>query len=71
MEKIITRDGTESGWEHLEGYKYRATGVTVEGKRFSITSSQWYFISSLNLWRGSKWLIDFEGKKYLIQRVYN
>ena len=48
-----------------------ATGVDRNGKRFRITSPNWFHISCINVWRGSKWGIRADGKRKLIQRIYN
>lgn len=50
--------------------RYVVTGVTTCNKRFSYTYQDWPSANGINLYRGSKWLLR-EGKRYLIQRVWN
>lgn len=57
-------------WEVKENDTYAVTGVTTAGERFTHSTTSWAHASGINLWRGSKWLVR-DGKKYLIQRVYN
>lgn len=49
---------------------YVVTGVKRDGKRFALTTSSWLYASSINLYRGSKWLYR-GGKRKLIIGVYN
>lgn len=70
MESPIKRVGERVEWTHKDGDLYKATGVLVNGKRFEpIISDNWLHIRSINLYRGSKWLLR-DGKSYLIERVY-
>lgn len=57
-------------WNHLPTDQYMATGVDRNNKRFKIVSSSYDYIRSLNLWRGTKWLIR-NGKRHRIQTVTN
>ena len=65
--KIITN----GSWEQQDGDIYVATGVDTRGKRFkAIKSKSWFHISCINLYRGNKWL-QRDGKRYLIESVWN
>lgn len=57
-------------WNHLPTDQYMATGVDCNNKRFRIVSSSYNYIRSLNLWRGTKWLVR-DGKRHRIQTVFN
>lgn len=70
-QKIITKKDGVSTWKPNPTYKYSATGINRAGKRFSIISKDWKDISGINIFQGSKWLIDETGKKHLICRIYN
>lgn len=50
---------------------YIAIGVDKGNRKFSIKSSNYYFITMLNLWKGNIWEINETGKKKLIKRVNN
>ena len=52
------------------GDTFAATGTDRSGKRFKITSTTWFQIECINIWKGSKWLVR-NGKKILIQRFSN
>ena len=59
-----------SAWVQQAGDLYLATGVTADGKRFRVSNVSWRYIQSINLWKGSRWLVR-GGKRYLIDRVTN
>lgn len=71
MNKVFTRhsDGSVS-WECTLNDKYVVTGVTVDGKRFKKTFDDWRMARSINLYRGTKWLLR-DGKRYKLQTVNN
>ena len=46
----------QASWFHNDQTKYVATGVDVDGKRFSTTFSSWPHVNGINLYRGSKWI---------------
>lgn len=71
MDPKIFRTDTQITWTHHKDFKYKATGVDKEGKRFRIISRNWSYIQGLNLWRGNKWLIDSAGKSHKITTIYN
>lgn len=56
---------------HFEGAVYHVTGVDVYGKRFKIVTSSPRHCMGINLWRGSRWQVQPNGKRKLIERVYN
>lgn len=51
------------------------TGVTTNGKRFRqkypYDESGLFMTRGINLWRGSKWREDSDGKRELLARVWN
>lgn len=65
----IDKDGNKN-WKVRRGDVYVVTGVTTNGKRFSIKAELWANAQCINLFRGSRWLLRY-GKRYLLQRVYN
>ena len=69
--KIIYQRNGVSAWDNNPAYKYKATGIDRTGKRFSICSKDWYYINGINVFQGSKWLVDENGSKHLICRIYN
>jgi hypothetical protein len=60
----------QKSWTHIQGDQYVATGIDRNGKRFRRVSSNWMYISGINTWKGSKWLVR-GGKRFLIQRIEN
>ena len=59
-------------WNTSDVKEYHVTGVTAySNKRFKIVCLTWRHAGGVNLWRGSKWAVDHNGKRHLIQRVYN
>ena len=58
-------------WDSRKDDEYVVTGVLVNGKRFKpIRTHSWAYANGINLYRGTKWLVR-DGKRYIIQRVYN
>ena len=58
-------------WLPEKGDVYVVTGVLVNGSRFKpIRTASWPYARGINLYRGSRWL-ERDGKRYLINRVYN
>tara|TARA_R100001594_G_scaffold149891_1_gene209080 strand:+ start:501 stop:848 length:348 start_codon:yes stop_codon:yes gene_type:complete len=58
------------------GYKvvdkmYHVTGVDRDGKRFKIVTASARHADGINLWNGTVWEVDGEGKRTMIRRVYN
>jgi len=66
---IERADGTLH-WAQQPGDQYVVTGTDTRGKRFRLTCPSWRVADSVNLYRGSKWLLR-DGKRYLIVQVYN
>lgn len=62
-------EGTKT-WISKPGDTFTVTGVDRSNKRFKITSTSYGYIKGVNVWRGSKWL-NRDGKRFLIQRVFN
>ena len=53
------------------GDKFVVTGILRNGRRFkAMTFDTWRYASSINLWRGSVWLLR-DNKRTLIRSVYN
>ena len=58
-------------WVHTDGDLYVVTGVDRWGTRLKpMRYKSWHHVAMINLWQGSKWL-ERDGRRYLIQRVYN
>jgi hypothetical protein len=60
----------------LRDYEFfDVTGVTVYGKRFklrySATRTGFYTAFGINLYQGSVWGVKSNGKRVLLNRVYN
>lgn len=55
----------QASWFHDGNTTYLVTGVTVDGKRFNQTHSNWAQANGVNLYRGSKWIMR-EKDKYTI-----
>lgn len=73
MPKSLSPIKTENGvtsWDMHPDDKYLVTGVDRNGKRFRIEGNHWSYLSHINLWRGTKWLIR-NGKRYKISTVFN
>ena len=50
---------------------YHVTGVDRDGKRFKIVTSNKMHAEGINLWNGTVWEVDCDGKRTMIRRVYN
>lgn len=50
---------------------YVITGVNVYGKRFRISTDNAIHAQGINLFRGSVWWENENGKRTLLKRVYN
>ena len=57
-------------WYSQETDSYDVTGITVDGKRFKLTTTKWWHANGINLFRGSVWLVR-DGKRTLVKRVWN
>lgn len=66
---FFTEDGKKT-WVHVPGDKYVVTGVDCSGKRFRIETENWHHAKSINVWRGTRWLLR-GGKRWMIGSVYN
>lgn len=62
--------GGRKCWNSLPGDMFHITGVDRGGKRFKIVTSNWIHASSINVWRGTRWLVR-GGRRYVIQRIHN
>ena len=51
--------------------EWHVTGVTTDGKRFKRVYKTQFTALCINLWRGSVWAVDRNGKRKLIKRVWN
>lgn len=71
MSPFQKTEGGNNSWHSMPGDSYIATGVYVRGGRFKpVHCSTWSHCQAINLYRGSRWLVR-DGKRYLIERVYN
>jgi len=70
IDSTFTKTAGQVNWIPQEGDTYLVTGVDVRNRRFTYSSNRWTLAQGLNVYRGSKWLIR-DGKRHLIQRVYN
>jgi hypothetical protein len=61
---------SDGGWSVMPGDRYLVTGTDVHGRRFRWWCATWPQCKGINLFRGSRWLLR-DGKRYLIDRVYN
>jgi hypothetical protein len=50
---------------------YIVTGVNVKGQRFRKVYDNKYLAMCINLWRGSVWEVQPDGRRKLIKRVMN
>jgi len=50
---------------------YLITGKTIKGQRFKINTTNYIHAMGINLYNGSVWSIDQNGKKQLIKRINN
>ena len=50
--------------------KYKITGVDRDGKRFRIFTDNQVHAFGINLWKGSVWILDNQGRYRLAVRVY-
>lgn len=57
-------------WTHQTGDAYLVTGTDRDNKKFRMEFKDWPQAQGINVWRGTKWLIR-DGKRYIIQRIYN
>lgn len=66
---VITKetDGIVS-WVHRHGDKYRVTGVNSQGKRVSLTSGNWDHIRSVNVIKGTRWLLR-NNRRHKLQSI--
>lgn len=72
MGKIIRRDSAgNKTWMADDVARYEVTGVDRNGKRFKIVTDSWPHARGINVWRGSKWLVRHDGRRELIQSVFN
>lgn len=60
----------KAGWTPQKDDRYMVTGVDVHDKRFRLMYNSWFMAAGINVYRGRKWLVR-DGKRYLIQSVYN
>ena len=51
--------------------QYKVTGVTVDGKRFRIMTTNYMHAMGINLWRGTVWYRKDGGGWEIVRRVYN
>jgi hypothetical protein len=57
-------------WIQRPGDIYVVTGVDLRGRRFRYQTSIWLQARSINVYRGSRWLVR-DGKRTLLERIYN
>ena len=71
MSSEVIRVGNNTAWTHEEGDQYVITGTFPDGRRFkAITVSNWRYADSINLYRGTKWLLR-DGVRYRLTTVNN
>ena len=52
--------------------EFHVTGTKINGKRFNVLKFNSYTVAnSINLYKGSVWGVQENGKRKLIKRVYN
>tara|TARA_B100001123_G_scaffold436419_1_gene566666 strand:- start:7300 stop:7476 length:177 start_codon:yes stop_codon:yes gene_type:complete len=52
-------------------FRYKVTGTDVRGKRFRYVTDSYMQALMINLYRGSVWEKQANGKWKLVHRVYN
>ena len=57
--------------EYVKFKLYHITGVDRYGKRFRIVTAHAMHAQGFNLWNGSIWGVESNGKRRLLSRVYN
>lgn len=62
--KLISDDDRDTN-------KYVVTGIDRRGKRFSHRYSNFFQAMGINLWNGSVWEVNPQGKRKLLKRVHN
>ena len=50
---------------------YNVTGVTRNGRRFKIVTSNAIHAAGINLWRGTLWRVLPGGRREIVRRVWN
>ena len=50
---------------------YVITGTDVRGRRFKLSTTNRMHALGINLFRGSVWFVNKNGKRQLLKRVYN
>lgn len=50
---------------------YLVTGYDRNGKRFRIVTPSYIHMKGINVWNGSKWEVDVNGKRKLLWRIRN
>ncbi len=50
---------------------YHVTGVTRDGRRFKIETSNAIHAAGINLWRGTLWRVLPGGRREIVRRVWN
>ena len=66
----ISKQGNDRSWVQRPGDCYVVTGIDRNGKRFVRHETIWGMAASVNLWKGSLWLLR-DGNRYLIRTVTN
>ena len=66
----ITRTNGTASWMAKAGDSFIVTGTRMDGERFTIRTKHWWHARTINVWRGSKWLVR-DGRRWLIQRITN
>jgi hypothetical protein len=69
MKSPIEKTNGACQWQEKPGDTYLVTDIDCDGKRFR-RSGGWRWISCINVWRGSFWLVR-DGRRFLIRRVFN
>lgn len=75
MNKVITYQTINGNqvatWDGSQAKHYEVTGVDRYGKRFKRTNLTYLQMMNLNIWRGTKWLVRYDGKRERVTTVYN
>ena len=50
---------------------YQVTGITRDGKRFKITTTNVIHAGGINLFRGTLWEVLPSGRRKVLRRVWN
>lgn len=66
----IIKENGQIYWTHKPTDSYLATGKDINGKQFKIASPNYNYVSRINIFNGSIWLVR-NGKRIRIRHITN